>query len=244
MLSYVISTIEKTQRRNSTFPGRLNLLKQFLTTELETIRTNVSMEISPDFLRALGALADLDVKSRSDLVPFPDWIKSPKVTDFPSLLYVLRRKYPNPFVNELRALYEVTREDLPRADPIVYDPAFGGVDGIALAADGDLLMGDLLVDFKVSVKRFKGNYLWQLLGYAALDRLKGENRIKSVGLYNPRFRAFWSESVEYLILRLGGTTFDAFCERFRANASTSSVQRAVLHDKERLLKPYKDLGLL
>ena len=244
ILLYRILHIEEAARRQSKYPGRFKLLKQFLVREIDGIRRSAWEEITPDFLRALGALADLDAMFRSALVPFPDWIRSPKVTNLAGLVSILRRKYPNPFVNQLRALYEVTREDLPRTGRIIYNPEFGGAKGIGLAADGDLLIGDLLVDFKVSVKRFKGNYLWQLLSYVALDRLKGENRIKRVGLYNPRFRAFYREPVEYLIRRIGGTNFDDFCEWFRENASKSSVQRAVLHDKERLLKPYKELSLL
>lgn len=230
------SPLERAERVVSNSPElakRFILLRRLLETEIPKVREGSGEEDAFDFYRGLGALADLDAMFRSLLVPLPEWITSSQVVGLPSLRLVIRRNYPTQFVRELQQLCAVTVRDLPVCSTVVYNPVFGGLSKIPLAADGDFILDDLLLELKVSVNLFKGNHLWQLLGYVALDHLKGENRIKRVGLYNPRYRAFWTESVEVLITQIGGKTFGSFCVWFRKNASPSNVRQAIVQDREK-----------
>jgi len=120
---------------------------------------------------------------------------------------------------ELRTLFDATCEDLPREASVHYNPAFGCPPGQHVGADGELLVGETLWDLKVTKLPLIRDQLWQLLGYAALDRLHGNRRIAKVGLYNPRFRHAWSVNVETFVQHLGGASLDLFCEWFRHEAA-------------------------
>lgn len=183
-------------------------------------------KMGPDYYRALGALADLDAMFRAGVAP-PGWAMGRSTGKLAGLRAALRHDYPNNFVEELQALVAVTRGDLPRGKPTIYNPVFGGLCGpVIFAADGDLLVDDLLLDLKVSVELFAGDQVWQLLGYAALDRVNGKDRIRRVGLYNPRYRALWAAPLQDVLQGMGGTTWEAFYEWFQREA-TGAVYRGV-----------------
>lgn len=128
----------------------------------------------------------------------------------------LRLHYPVEFVTELRTLLEYARQDLPPAGAAIYNPDVGGMVGdIRVKANGDLLLDDILLELKVSKldePRFED--VIQLLGYAALDGVRGNERIKRSGIYNPRWRILWIEPVETIAQILGWASFPGFCAWF------------------------------
>lgn len=155
---------------------------------------------------------------RSRAVEPPAWALEAggDVADAEGLRRLLRKHYPADMVGELKALLDATGKDLPRHASVRYNPVFGCPPGLEhIGADGNLLVGETLWDLKVSKVNFTRDHIWQLLGYAALDRLHGSRRIATVGLYNPRFRHAWSLGSEAFVRRLGGGSLDGFCEWFR-----------------------------
>jgi hypothetical protein len=180
-----------------------------------------------DYYRGLGALADMDAMYRRVGVEPAALLMRPRIRTMARLRAALREEYPDEFVEEVQALVAVSREDLPRGKPTIYNPIFNGMCGsVYFNADGDLLVGDLLLDLKVSVELFKGIQLWQLLGYTALDRVNGEDRIRRVGLYNPRYQALWAAPLQDVLHGMGGTTWEAFYEWFQREV-TGAICRAV-----------------
>jgi len=192
-------------------------LEHLLNKELANARAGLRTECQEDFFRGLGLLAQLDAMFRAPVEP-PAWVLNAgkDIAASGRLRRALREHYPNDMAAELRALFAATCEDLPREASVHYNPAFGCPPGLEhVGADGDLLVGETLWDLKVSKSPFTRDQIWQLLGYAALDRLHGDRRIAKVGLYNPRFRHAWSLDVETYVQRLGGASLDRFCEWFR-----------------------------
>lgn len=203
-------------------------LEQLLSESMKDAQEGRLDSIHSDFFRGLGALADIDAVYRAS-VALPDWMCS-RVRNLKDLRSQFYEYYPDEFVAELKSLYAVTIEDLPRANRIVYNPVFGGSIGqrepqketksIILGADGDLLLDQTLLELKVSVHHFTCDNFWQLLGYAAMDHTRGKRRIKNVGIYNPRFRVYWCESLNELTKRMGNLTFEDFCRWFQDNAAS------------------------
>lgn len=225
-LQSVFDRVEKVSERTPRLMKSVTRLKQLLAIEKQNVLGQRESKKSQDFYRALGGLADLDAMFRAP-VPSPAWVYSSGLNSVKDFRAQLRRHYPDEFVRELKALFAATVDDLPRYKDILYNPAFGGwvgtkgPDGLGIlmiTADGDLILGDMLLDLKVSVDLFSWDRFWQLLGYAALDRAAGRNRIKSVGLYNPRYGVLWHEPVEDLIQHLGGGGFEEFWVWFTENA--------------------------
>lgn len=193
-------------------------LETLLSEELPNVRSGRETAQQDDFFRGLGLLAHLDAMSRSLAVTPPAWAleASDDVATSRGLRRALRAHYPAEMVAELRALLSAACEDLPRDASIRYNPAFGCPPGLEhLGADGDLLVGETLWDLKASIQNFTRDHVWQLLGYAALDRLHGQRRIATLGLYNPRFRYAWTIGAATLVQRLGGGSLERFCEWFR-----------------------------
>jgi hypothetical protein len=200
-------------------------LRDVLNESIEGVRNGLRNPECDDFFRGLGLLAQLDAIFRGHAEP-PSWTArlSRKRLRALELRRHLRSNYPDEFVSELRGLLEATHRHLPSGTEIVYDPSFGRPPGLEhLRADGDLIIDDLLIELKVSVRPFAGDQVWQLLGYAALDRLHGRERIARIGLYNPRLRYVWSERLDHVATMVGIGTFDAFCAWFLATPEAHSV---------------------
>lgn len=194
-------------------------LERLLATELTDVREGRDSAGTRDFLRGLALLAECDAVFRGGAEP-PEWTLAQRTWTVTSLRHALRRKYADGLVEELRRLYEVAASDLPERGRRSYNPAFGlEKRSVTVFGDGDLLIGNLLVDLKVSVEaRFRGFQMWQLLCYAALDSIGGRNRVREIGLYNPRFRVLWRQRVEDVVARAGGGTFGAFTKWFEREA--------------------------
>jgi hypothetical protein len=197
----------------------LRHLERLLEGELADVREGRDRAETRDFFRGLALLAECDAVFRAGVEP-PEWTLVQRTWTTASLRRTLRRRYPYGLVDELCRLYEVAADDLPKHGRRTYNPVFGvQLDRVTIDADGDLLLGDLLVDLKVSVEgRFRGFQVWQLLCYAALDSINGRNRVREVGLYNPRFRVLWRMPVEDVVARAGGGTFGAFAKWFEMEA--------------------------
>lgn len=202
--------------------GLLQSLRDLIISELPSVRNRKGGERQKDFFRGIALLADFDSMARAAGAPVPEWISSGKIRGANKLRGALRTHYPAQFVGELQRLIKAAQEDLPSGS-VEYNPIFGARAGqIAIGADGDLLIDDLLLEMKV-VKAFQPHYLWQLLGYAVLDANRGNQRIRLVGLYNPRYRALWIRPIDDLVRDLGGTDFERFRRWFNAD-----IEKALL----------------
>ena len=209
-------------------------LEQVLRKELKHARGNILPAPSAQFLRGLVLLAELDATYRSPAEP-PRWILELEERPISErlLLRSLTRHYPDEIADELRKLLDATRADLGPGKSLIYNPVFGGAPGLEhVAADGDVIVGDMLLELKTSQRPFTRYDLWQLLAYVALDRIHGRERIRRLGLYNPRRRSFWSEGVERVTQSMGGVTLAQLCAWFRetpaANGRTLSERLAVV----------------
>jgi len=207
--------------------GLLHSLRDLIISELPSVRNKKTGKRPRDFFRGLGLLANLDAMTRAANVPVPEWISSSKIRGTNDLREALRKHYPDQFVDELQLLIRAAQEDLPSGS-VEYNPIFGARAGkIAIPADGDLLIDDLLLELKVSIKPFQPHHLWQLLGYAALDANRGNQRIRRVGLYNPRFRGTpWSQPIDSLIREMGGTNFERFRRWFNTDIEKTLLKAA------------------
>jgi hypothetical protein len=191
-------------------------LEDLLRRETSAFCAGKKGERQLDLVRALVLLIDLRAKASG----FDPAVPLPKVRVQPAddLRLMLRKRYPDEFISELQTLVEATKEDLPQRKPLCYKPSFGGAWGkIEVAATGDLLIRNLLLDLKVSVRLFKGEDLWQLLGYTAIDAdNRGNSTIQMVGGYNPRYRALWTKSIDDLTRQMGADSFKSFCRWLRS----------------------------
>ncbi|MGE3661808.1 MAG: hypothetical protein AB7G09_10955 [Pseudonocardia sp.] len=101
-------------------------------------------------------------------------------------------------------------------------------------ADGDLLVGDTLIDVKTVLRADDpgkaGSWLWQVLAYAWLDSRSDHYRIRAVGLYLSRHGVLLRWPVDALAARLlahpktGGTGIGAVREEFLALAAAAAAR--------------------
>lgn len=101
-------------------------------------------------------------------------------------------------------------------------------------ADGDLLVGDTLIDVKTVLRADDpakvGPWLWQVLAYAWLDSRSDHYRIRAVGLYLSRHGVLLRWPVDALAARLlahpktGGTGVGAVRGEFLALAAAAAAR--------------------
>lgn len=115
-------------------------------------------------------------------------------------------------------------------DRVELNPKFAWGDKIG-GADGDILVGDCLIEFKTTKKlSVTGNYLRQLAGYAALDHLgRSEGQectdrpaIARVSIYFARFNKLTELTLDELFPDGG---FTKFCDEFVAEQKEPFSQR-------------------
>lgn len=204
----------------------LQSLRDLILSELPFVRDRKCGKRQMDFFRGLGLLADLDAMARAAEAPAPRWASASKVRGTNDLRDTLRKHYHDQFVDELQLLIEAAQEDLPIGS-VEYNPVFGARIGqIAIGADGDLLVDNLLLELKVSVNGFSSHHIWQLLGYAVLDANRGNQRIRRVGIYNPRYRICWIRPIDDLVRELGGIDFEQFRRWFNADVGKALLKAA------------------
>jgi hypothetical protein len=77
--------------------------------------------------------------------------------------------------------------------------------GFLDSAEGDLSLGDCLIEVKTTTRKTAGKDLRQLIIYVALNANAGHgNRWKRMGIFNPRRGTLQIAEIEPLILRLSG----------------------------------------
>ena len=191
-------------------------LELMLRKEIDAVARGAVAAPPPDYFRGLVLLAELDAMSRAP-VDAPRWIsgvEANRITEV-TVRRLLEENYPDDVAAELSSLIHVTVADLRANGRLTYNPVFGGAPGFEhIGADGDVIVGGALFELKASIRPYECDHLWQLLGYACLDRLHGRDRIRRVGLFNPRRRHLWTEDVDVFVNRLGGRSLDSFCQWF------------------------------
>ena len=112
-------------------------------------------------------------------------------------------------------------------DEVQFAPLIPGA-GTLSRCEGDLAVGDELVEIKTVSRRFRSHDLRQLLVYLALDWARAEPRWTRGCLLNPR-RAVWAEfDVDWLVRRLSGrAAVDAFRDLLDAFASSVEVETSL-----------------
>lgn len=197
-----------------TFP----LLRDTLTVGHIRNRSDGSRRRHRNFYRALALLGELDGVFRSSAGRPPTWTAAYEGAGAGTFRRELRRHYPVEFVTELHALIRGANSDLPSLDgrAIAYNPIFDSLVGdVKIRADGDLLIDDLLLDAKVYKRpELQMDFVLQLLSYAALDCRNGSRRIQRVGIYNPRWRLLWVESLADVSFAWGWGSFAGFQQWF------------------------------
>ncbi len=112
--------------------------------------------------------------------------------------------------------------------PVVLNPVFEGSSDFG-GADGDMIAGDSLIDFKSTAKStgpLDSNDLYQLLAYPCLD-YSDRYRIRKVGFSVVRRDALREWDIEELVsvLSRGKTSYGTLRERVKAFAISSSQIR-------------------
>jgi hypothetical protein len=82
-------------------------------------------------------------------------------------------------------------------------PRFPGA-GILASAEGDIGVGDCLVEVKTVKRNTSANDLRQVITYLALDAAAGRNRWKSFAFFNPRRGTLHIAEIEPFVLRVSG----------------------------------------
>jgi len=116
---------------------------------------------------------------------------------------------PEGAVTDLCALAEgLYRSDLAtRREQVLANPTFAG-SALVGGADADLILGDCLIDIKVSVQqRLDRRWIYQLIGYALLD-IDDAYGINEVGFYHARIGALLAWDLQTMLDETAGTATD------------------------------------
>lgn len=147
---------------------------------------------------------------------------------------VFRRRYiyesleaiNQPDIQDLRNLVSLLKPDLFKTSgKIILNPTWEEAALLVRDADGDLIIDDLLVDFKtVKELTLERDYLNQLIGYfvlSVIDHKLGEDIIepKRLGIYFSRFGILYQFNVEEVV---NFETFPKFLDWFVARAGEYS----------------------
>lgn len=205
---------------SGSIPSRLQSLFDPVEDLLERERQNVlagkKEKEQLDFFLALALLTDLRAMASGYNPTLPLRLPN-RVKTVGEIRVLLRERYPKEFAVEIHLLFEATKEDLPSGKRIDYKPSFQDQwKTVKVATTGDLLIGDVLFELKVSKDLFKAEYLWQLLACAALNANRKQFSLRGVGAYNPRYRALWIKPVAQLVREMGSPSFKAFQKWFKS----------------------------
>ncbi len=131
----------------------------------------------------------------SPLVRESDWTVK-------TLLQIVQTHWVDDLYRLSRAFFFVFQDRL--LDKVILNPIFQGSGDVG-GADGDIIVDNCLVDFKVTVKAAIGKLeIYQLLGYLLLD-YDDEYEIERVGFYMARQGEFIKWPVTDLLNRLMGS---------------------------------------
>jgi hypothetical protein len=99
--------------------------------------------------------------------------------------------------------YAALYRAFPVDSKLEYCPIFPGA-GILDTSEGDLAIGDTLIEVKTTSRRPSSKDLRQVIVYMALDSQAGLNRWSKVALFNPRRGELYSIDVEALVTSVSG----------------------------------------
>lgn len=99
--------------------------------------------------------------------------------------------------------YAALYRAFPIDSKLEYCPMFPGA-GILDTSEGDLAIGDTLIEVKTTSRRPSSKDLRQVIVYMALDSHAGLHRWSKVALFNPRRGELYSIDVEALISSVSG----------------------------------------
>lgn len=99
--------------------------------------------------------------------------------------------------------YETLYAAFPENIPVEFCPKFDG-SGFINSSEGDIGIGDTLIEVKTTSRRCSGKDLRQLIIYLALDANAGLKRWSHIGLFNPRRGTLHCAEINAIILRLSG----------------------------------------
>jgi hypothetical protein len=99
--------------------------------------------------------------------------------------------------------YESLYRSQPAGTQIQFCPKFQGA-GFLNSSEGDIGIGNTLIEVKTTTRKPSGKDIRQILVYAALDAAAGHIRWSHFGIFNPRRATLHHASIESLVLRLSG----------------------------------------
>lgn len=80
---------------------------------------------------------------------------------------------------------------------VIANPSFSG-GALVGGADGDLIIGDCLIDAKTTIRELKREWVYQVIGYAVLD-FDDAHRIRTTGFYHGRVPALLAWDLQAML---------------------------------------------
>jgi len=110
---------------------------------------------------------------------------------------------------------------------VEFCPAFPGA-GFLNLSEGDIRIGDCLIEVKTTAKKPAGKDIRQLIVYAALDANARGRSLRELGIFNPRRGTLHKVEIDPLLLRLSGgkPSSDVFADLIAfAESNEPAVER-------------------
>jgi hypothetical protein len=123
--------------------------------------------------------------------------------------------------------YSALLAALPSSTAVEFCPRFPGA-GFLNSCEGDVGIGDCLVEVKTTTRRPAGKDLRQLIVYAALDANAGPRKWRKFGIFNPRRGILHEAEIDPLLIRLSGgkPSSDVFADLIAfAESNEPAVER-------------------
>jgi hypothetical protein len=184
-------------------PGASDALVKFFTRlsiarHLWQLSSPCPPDVEEPMARICYALALLEAVYRRGLATAANWLPA---TCYDLTDAYLRSLAPNYAINDLVQLaHALTSKGLPQfpVAPTIVSPEF-----VADWADADLLIGDLLIDCKTTIRprQLHPEWIYQLLGYTLLDTADYYH-IRKIGIYLPRQTRLVTWTLDHLTAAL------------------------------------------
>lgn len=123
--------------------------------------------------------------------------------------------------------YHALYAAFPKNSAVEFCPTFPGA-GFLNSSEGDIGIGDSLIEVKTTTRKPAGKDIRQLMVYAALDANAGRKRWSHMGIFNPRRGTLHRAEIDSLVLRLSGgrPRSDVFAELIAfAESNEPAIER-------------------
>jgi hypothetical protein len=162
-------------------------------------------QVDPHEMQSDAAVLDASEKEAFELISRYEGIKPDEVHP----LSALERKEGLLLCSRYQSLYE----GIPNSPIIEYCPTFPGA-GFLNSSEGDIAVGNSLIEVKTTTRKPSGKDVRQLIIYAALDANNERDHWSHFGIFNPRRGTLHYVEIDSLLLRLSGgkTKSDVFSE--------------------------------